>query len=108
MSFLNSPVIASITRELDVCALRHEAYSANIANANVQGYERVEVKKLAVTDTGSKATTPAQMVATHDSVKLDQELARLSKNALRYETLLTAYQQTAGILSLAIKDGRGA
>jgi len=105
MSLLNSQAIESIKRELDVCALRHEAYSANVANANVQGYERLEVRKFPASS--ATTTSPAHLIATHDSVKLDQELAKLSKNALRYETLLTAYQQTAGILNIAIKDGRG-
>ncbi|MES1190170.1 MAG: hypothetical protein ABUS47_03710 [Steroidobacter sp.] len=106
MGLLNSLTVAGISRELDVCALRHEAYSANIANANVQGYERLEVVKSSATDAVG-AGAAGKVISTHESVRLDQELAKLSKNALRYETLLTAYQQTAGILDLAIKDGRG-
>ena len=106
MSLFNSSVVESISRELDACALRHEAYSANIANASVPGYERLEVA--AALSTTPEISTPAQLIHTHDAVKLDQEMAGLSKNAVRYETLLTAYQQTAGILNLAIKEGRGA
>jgi len=105
MSSLNSLVVDSISRELDVCALKHEAYSANIANASVSGYERLEVAKLSQLTMG---TPSAQLLHTHDAVKLDQEMAKLSKNAVRYETLLTAYQQTSSILNLAIKEGKGA
>jgi len=117
MFALNSTTVSAISRELDVCALRHELYSANIANVDVPGYERLDVAKstdvgmrIALTDAGGTLdrNPPAQVISTHDSVTLDQEMAKLSKNALRYETLLTAYQQTSGILSLAIKDGRGA
>src|SRR5690242_20080580 len=102
MSSLNSQAIDSISRALDVCALRHEAYSANIANASVQGYERLEVSVAGSSVAGM--ATPLHVFNTHDVVKLDQELARLSKNAVRYETMLTAYHQTAGILNLAIKE----
>src|SRR5690348_15628429 len=106
MSLFSSAVVQSISRELDVCALRHEAYSTNIANASVPGYERLEVTSTPAMSTDP--STPAQLMHTHDAVKLDQEMAGLSKNAVRYETLLTAYQQTTGILNLAIKEGRGA
>jgi len=106
MSSLNSLIVDSISRELDVCALRHEAYSANIANASVPGYERLEVMTSSPVNVG--AMPSAQLLHTHDAVKLDQEMAKLSKNAVRYETLLTAYQQTTSILNLAIKEGKGA
>jgi len=106
MGSLNASVVESISRELDVCAMKHEAYSANIANANVAGYERVEVSSSA--NTAQLSAPAAQLLHTHDAVKLDQEMAKLSSNAVRYEMLLTAYQQTAGILNLAIKEGRGA
>ena len=32
-----------LARAIDVCALRQAVYSANIANANVDGYRRLEV-----------------------------------------------------------------
>lgn len=110
MFSINSPVAAALSKELDFCALRHQIYSANVANADAKGYQRLEVVRLQrVSAMESPATTaPAgQVVTTSNAVKLDQEMAKLASNAMRYETLLTAYEKTAGILKLAVKEGRG-
>lgn len=108
MFSLSSPVASVLSKELDFCALRHQIYSANIANADAQGYQRLEVLRLSqITAASMEAASAGQIVATSDAVQLDQEMAKLTSNALRYETLLTAYEKTAGILNLAVKEGRG-
>lgn len=108
---LNSTIAAAISHALDVCALRHQIYSANIANASVQGYQRLELAQNSAASlqavTGSAEVHAPQVVSTHDAVKLDQEMSKLAQNALRYETLLTAYEKTGGILRMAIREGRG-
>ena len=108
---LNASMASAISRELNLCALRHQIYSANIANADVQGYERLELAPRASTQMadfiGADMVQADAIVSTHQTVKLDQEMAKLSKNALRYETLLTAYEKMSGILRVAIREGRG-
>ena len=110
MLSLSSQGIAALSRELDFCALRHQIYSANVANADVNGYHRLEVQHypdLGIADPITHAGTAGQVMTTSETVKLDQEMAKLAGNALHYETLLTAYEKTAGILNMAIKEGRG-
>ena len=110
MFSFSSEAISNISRQLDVCALRHEVYSANVANADVAGYERLEVIQQDAQIGFEKSTESpsSRVINTHEAVLLDQEMARLSKNALRYELMLTTYQRTVGIVNAAIKEGRGA
>jgi flagellar basal-body rod protein FlgB len=110
-----------IARALDVCALRQAVYSANIANANVDGYRRLEVMFDPQSLRAETSDTPAlnglsvsnssiqhQVVATDQSVKLDEEIGAMARNALRYQTLLGLYEGSASLLRTAIQEGRGA
>jgi flagellar basal-body rod protein FlgB len=110
-----------LARAIDVCALRQAVYSANVANANVDGYRRMEVlfdpqvlrAETANSKTGlnnmSVANTSInhQIVTTEQTVKLDEEMATLARNALRYETLLGIYERSASLLKTAIQEGKG-
>jgi flagellar basal-body rod protein FlgB len=110
-----------LARAIDVCALRQAVYSANIANANVAGYKRMEVSfdeqlLRAESATGrsifgyvSEATSvqPQLIASSNSTVKLDEEMALMASNALRYQTLLGAYERSIGLLKLAIHEGRG-
>ena len=46
-------------------------------------------------------------MSTHDTVKLDEEMAHVAKNALQYQVLLGAYEKQMSLLQLAVRDGRG-
>lgn len=96
-------IFPSIARALDVCALRQAVHSANVANAGVEGYQRLEVSFEAEL---SQALGEPQVVRTHDAVKLDQEMASMAQNALRYQMLANAFDKSAGLLRLAIREGR--
>src|SRR3972149_4792271 len=112
-----SPTTEVLARSLDVCALRQAVHTANIANVNVTGYRRLEVRfddlamraEAALLDAKSAtpATTNAEVVTTHDTVKLDEEMAAMAKNAMRYEMLLNFYENSLGSLRAAIREGRG-
>jgi flagellar basal body rod protein FlgB len=39
-------------------------------------------------------------------VKLDQEMAQMAENAVRYQALLGAIERTLGMLRTAARDGR--
>ena len=111
-----------LARAMDVCALKQAVYSANIANANVDGYRRLEVmfdaqamraemesKQSSTEDARlsySAVQTPTVMT-TDATVKLDEEMATMARNALRYQTLLGAYERSMSLLNLAVHEGRG-
>jgi flagellar basal-body rod protein FlgB len=127
------PIFAVLARAIDVSALRQSAHAANIANAEVAGYRRLEVSferaldaaKSAdvasamagaqdagaaqaiagATDAATEQGTPS-IVTSSDSVRLDQEMAQMAQNSVRYQALITAFEKTIGLLRLAVRDGR--
>jgi len=114
-----TPTTEFLARALDVSALRQSVHSANIANATVPGFHRLEVRfdqvlervTLAAAQGSSgrevSAATPnAAVVSTSSEVKLDEEVAAMAHNALRYQTLLTALQKGGALLRMAIREGR--
>ena len=103
-----SPTTEALARAIDVCALKQAVYSANIANANVDGYRRLEVlfDEQGAIAGANPATEPQVALAADSTVKLDEEMAAMARNALRYETLLSAYERSTGLLKAAIHEGR--
>jgi flagellar basal-body rod protein FlgB len=120
--FESSATSEVLARAMDVCALRHAVYTANIANANVEGYRRLEVlfdaQAMRTEATNSRsmfgparsgdAATQPTVVSANTTVKLDEEMATMARNALRYQTLLGAYERSMSLLQLAVHEGRGA
>jgi flagellar basal-body rod protein FlgB len=118
--FTTSATTEVLARAIDVCALRQAVYSANIANANVEGYQRLEVQfdeaalqvaaagKTSFKQDASGLTAPQVVVDANSTVKLDEEMAAMARNALRYQTLLGAYERSMGLLKMAIHEGREA
>jgi len=116
---LESSTVASVTLALDASTLRHQAIAANIANANTPGYVPVRVSfeehlgalrdSLAggrVEPSMLAASQPRVEAAAAAPVALDQEVARLSSNALHYQALLRALNKQFSILAAAINDGK--
>ena len=115
--FEATPLFAVLSRALDVAALRQAVHTSNIANANVEGFRRLAVSfdaQLQSIANGSAdaaqesawSATPPRVVATDDSVRLDQEMALMAKDAVRYQALLGAFERTTGLLNLAIHEGK--
>lgn len=116
------PIFELLTRAIDVAALRQSVHASNIANADVTGYRRLEVsfeKALDAATTAQAAAAPdvaagraeeqgtARIVASADeTVRLDQEMAEMARNSVRYQALVTAFEKTIGLLRLAVRDGR--
>ena len=110
--------IDALARAIDVSALRQSVYAANIANANVDGYRRMEVlfdreaERMAMHTTAASSHSmdaPASqpsVTTTSESVKLDEEMAMMATNALRYQTLLGAFEKTMNLMRAAVKEGR--
>jgi flagellar basal-body rod protein FlgB len=114
---------AVLAHAMDACAVRQAVYSANIANVNVDGYRRMEVlfdAQAMRAETSSSmqsmfgavpaqdaATQPQVVLAADTTVKLDVEMADMARNALRYQSLIGAYERSIGMLSMAIHEGKG-
>ena len=113
-----TPTIALLERAIDVSALRQSVHAANIANAGVEGYSRLtvtfdaEVERASLQSasglsaTGAPTMASAAVVATSEAVKLDEEMAAMAKNSLRYQILLSAFERSLGSVRLAINEGR--
>jgi flagellar basal-body rod protein FlgB len=114
------PIFSLLSRALDVASLRQAVHSANIANAGVQDYRRLEVSfdselsqaqvqallRDAPSDGSFDLPEPSVVLAADPSVHLEQEMALMAKDALRYQALLGALSRTTSLLELAIKEGR--
>jgi flagellar basal-body rod protein FlgB len=116
----NTPTLEAIGRAIDVAALRQSVHAANIANANVEGFRRLDVQFDAAVERMSLAmnagaqgwkesaaiANQAAIVPTESSVRLDEEMALMAQNALRYQTLLGAFEKTMSLMRLAVREGR--
>jgi flagellar basal-body rod protein FlgB len=113
-----SSIDAQLSRALDVASLRQAVHSANIANASVQGYRRLEVSfdsELIQAQALLRSSPdrppvdlpePRVVLAADPSVHLDQEMALMAKDALRYQALLGALNRTVSLMQLAVREGR--
>jgi flagellar basal-body rod protein FlgB len=116
-----TPTLELLAHATDVSAMRQSVYAANIANAGVQDYRRLEVAfdreverfALEVADSGKGRAgaawlgpQTASVFQTNDAVKLDQEVALMAQNALRYQTLISAFERTMSTMRMATREGR--
>lgn len=115
-----TPTLELLAHATDVSALRQSVYAANIANAQVEGYQRLEVTfdreverfALAVASSPGRSQPgwlgpeTTSVVRTDEAVQLDQEMAAMAQNALRYQTLIGAFERTIATMRLAIREGR--
>jgi flagellar basal-body rod protein FlgB len=113
----NTITFQTLSDAIERSALRQAVYAANIANANVPGFERMEVAfdaqvaraNLALGNrepSSSPFRAETHVVSTHEAVKLDEEMAHVAKNALQYQVLVGAYEKQVSLLRMAVKDGR--
>ena len=116
--FEATPIFSLLSRALDHAALRQAVHTTNIANAGVDGFHRLDLvfdTQLQALSGGADETAPVpsgagtqpRIVATNDAVRLDQEMALMAKDSVRYQALLGAFDRTTGLLRLAIHEGKG-
>jgi flagellar basal-body rod protein FlgB len=111
-----NPISALLSRALDIAALRQAVHTSNIANAGVEGFRRLDVSfdtelaranaALGVDAASTDALTQPRVVETNETVRLDQEMALMAKDAVQYQALLGAVDRSFGLLRLAVKEGR--
>lgn len=115
---------ASLSLALDVASLRHAAHVSNITQKNVADYRRAtldtqaleavrtELSRTGRVDAGTLAAVRLQLrpasadVTGGNGIKLDQEMAELNANTLRYQTLVNALNLHMGLLDLAVSEGK--
>ena len=114
------PVIALLSRALDAATLRQTVHAANIANKDTEGYRRLEVVFSAeiqrlnaegpALDTNQALQwaeeEPVIVESAESKVRLDQEMAQMAENSVRYQALLGAIERTLGTLRFAAREGR--
>ncbi len=110
------PQLANLKHLLQASAMQHQVVSHNIANTNTPGYQRREVDFSAVVAQldarGSQAAKSESAPVIIDSlaaarrdgntVDPDRELSELSKNTMRYQTLLQLAAHQLEQLQIAI------
>jgi flagellar basal-body rod protein FlgB len=114
------PVLALLSRALDAAVLRQTVHATNVANVDTEGYRRMEVVVSAEVERlnaegpaidANEAlqwaqTEPEVVESAETKVRLDQEMAQMAENAVRYQALLGAIERTLGLLRYAAKEGR--
>ena len=101
--------------------LRLDVTSANLANANTAGFKRSDVdfqsslaaalgggSEQSVADTSfqTQTDTSSSMQADGNNVDVDQEMAKLSQNALDYQSLVAVAGSRLKMLQTAIGFGQ--
>jgi flagellar basal-body rod protein FlgB len=106
--FSIDPVLQLLSRAIDLSALRHSVHAANIANANAEGYSRIEVAIDGAASAPGEAALGEPRIVTvpGEVVRLDEEMAAMAQNAVRYQTLLGALEKSMSLLRSAARDGR--
>lgn len=111
-----------VLRALDAASLRHAAHAANIANASTEGYRPLRVAfdeqlagaRMALLDRNDviarrslETLRPtAEIESASRRIRLDEEIAAMMQNALRYQALLRAMTKNGAFLQAAIHEGR--
>ncbi len=118
---------AALSLALDASAMRQQAIAANIANADVPGYQpvtvdfesqlgtaqrtlgeggRLDMDMLA--DVSPRVVNELQLQPSDLSprVALDMQMAQLAQNGVQYQALTTALNKQFALMSLAINDGK--
>jgi len=116
---------ALVMLALDAATLRHQATANNLANIHSAGYQpqRVnfeeQLSALRSAVAAQAQVTPAAIEQVRPFVEpdsarrtgsiagmIDMEVMKLAQNAVHYQTLLKAFDKRAGILALAVNEGR--
>ncbi len=124
MSNTTEAVTLSLTKmALDGASLRHQAISANIANATTPGHaplrvsfesqlkqarERLdagESSAAVVADLAPQIESDSE-AAGGSAIALDVQAADMAQNVVHYQALLKGYGKRMSILAMAINEGK--
>ena len=121
MSLLDTPLIPTLSRALDLTAQRQMLVSQNVANIDTPGYHtrdldfRQELQR--ATTTGDDQDTPAVPLVRDvpglierpdgNNVSIDRESLLMAQNQLQYQTEVQLLHSEFNRLQLAINGGSG-
>lgn len=118
---------ASLALALDAASLRQQAIAANIANADVEGYQPMTVDFESQLDAAQRELGDGRGVSMESlagvaprlvpdmstdatglpaKVSLDIEMARLAQNGVQYQALASALGKHYALMALAVNDGK--
>jgi flagellar basal-body rod protein FlgB len=122
---LETVTTALLDKALGAAALRQQAISANVANANTEGYQalrlqfeaQLEEARTALRESGSvdlqqvQALQPQLEMDIDEAgvalpVQLDAQVTEMARNAVHYQALLQGLSRHFALLSAAAADGR--
>lgn len=119
MGFIDTPMIQTLTRALDLTALRQRVVSENIANIDTPGYQTRDIdfagefQRALNQDESDVASQP---VAVHtlrgleqrpdgNNVSIDRESLLMAQNQLQFQTGVAVLRSEFSRLQLAISGG---
>jgi len=122
---IQSVTTLALSLALDAASLRHQAIAANIANHATEGYvpqkvdfesqmqeARRTLDSKGSLDAGSLAGVKPQLQPMLDAngqpakVHLDEQMADMAQNAVRFQALAKGLARHFSILSAAVNDGK--
>lgn len=124
----NDPVYTVLEKVMDGCMLRNRVMANNIANANTPGYKRSAVsfeneligilgddgpalpgaarKELEAFEPAVELDTVTASRYDGNNVNIDQEMAELSKNTIKFSLAAELMKKKLGMLRYVITEGR--
>ena len=129
------PVLAALTQSMNFHAQRQRVIAENVANANTPGYVAQDLDQSAfqrslqedmaarqAQRSGGHQASPSRSLAPRhweaqdapdsettvngNSVVLEEQMIQANENRLQYESALSLYQKSLGLLRIAIKPAR--
>jgi flagellar basal-body rod protein FlgB len=119
MSLVDTPLIHSLTRALDLTSLRQRVVSENIANIDTPGYQTRDVdfagefkRALTADETGTDSGPVAvrtlrglEQRPDGNNVSIDRESLLMAQNQLQFQTDVAVLRSEFSRLQLAISGG---
>jgi len=119
MGFVDTPMIQTLTRALDLSALRQRVVSENIANIDTPGYQTRDIDFTAEFQRAlnqDESDAASQPVAVHtlrgleqrpdgNNVSIDRESMLMAQNQLQFQTGVAVLRSEFSRLQMAISGG---
>ena len=119
MGFVDTPMIQTLTRALDLTALRQRVVSENIANIDTPGYQTRDIDFAAEFQRAlnqDESEAGSQPVAVHtlrgleqrpdgNNVSIDRESLLMAQNQLQFQTGVAVLRSEFSRLQMAISGG---
>ncbi|MEE2526179.1 flagellar basal body rod protein [Hyphobacterium sp. HN65] len=121
MSLDNAPTLAILRESMAFHSQRNDLLTRNIANANTPGYTPQDLSRAdfhralqeELRSSASGAVGPrryeahdspdSQTTVNGNSVVLEEQMVRAQENRLQYETALSLYQKSLGLMRMAAR-----